>query len=79
MTKKIYRRSLLAAAMLLAAVCLAVTPAQRRAQASETCQYCSSEYQYCLESCPPHDDLCRSRCDFDYSACVLTCEPGARQ
>ncbi len=75
MTKKIYQRLVFAAAMLLMALALSVVPAQRKAHAFEACQYCASEYQYCLEACPPHDGLCRSRCDFDYNACVLTCEP----
>jgi hypothetical protein len=75
MTKKIYRRWLLAAAMLLMTAALTITPTQREALAFGDCQYCASEYEFCMEPCSPYDENCRSKCDFGYHACLLTCEP----
>jgi hypothetical protein len=50
MTKKIYRRFLMAAIMLLFTVCLAVTgPAQRAAQ--ETCDECNARCQQYVDDC----------------------------
>ena len=74
-SKRLTRKLLTISFFLLAVVALLISPGERQAHALEACHYCVPNYQYCLEGCPAHDDLCRSRCEFEYYACVGTCEP----
>ena len=74
-TKRLTRKLLTISLFLLALAALLISPADRQVHAVEACQYCVPNYQYCLEACTPEGDHCRSICEFEYYACVGTCEP----
>ena len=69
MTKKIQRRFLFLAIMLLMTLSLIGSGSRQQAAARQTCEECIDDAQWAYITCTDFEDTCRRRYNWDVSFC----------